>query len=66
MARAGMRWSLSDAAEHANIGRTSVARIEADVQTNPATIAALRRAFEKAGVEFVEDFGVHIRKPQKS
>ena len=67
MARAGLRWSLSEAAAQANIGAASVGRIEAEaVQSTPSTIAALRRAFEAAGVEFIEDYGVHIRKPQKS
>jgi len=66
MARAGMRWSLAEAAQHANIGRASVGRIEADVATNPATVAALRRAFEAAGVEFVGGFGVHIKNPPEA
>ena len=64
MARAGLRWSLTETASRANIGRTSIVRIEAGaVQTNPATISTLRRAFEAAGVEFIEDHGVIIRKP---
>ena len=65
MARAGLRWSLTKAAERANIGRTSIARIEADsVRANPATLTALRRAFETAGVEFIGDHTVKIGKPK--
>jgi DNA-binding XRE family transcriptional regulator len=66
MARAGRRWSLTDKATRANIGRTSIVRIEAGaVQTNPSTLTALRRAFEAAGVEFLDGDGVRIRKPKE-
>ena len=63
MARAGLRWSLTQAAEKANIGRASIVRIEADARTNPATMIVLRRTFEAAGVEFIGETGVDIKKP---
>ena len=66
MARAGLRWSLTEAAEKANIGRASIVRIEADARTNPATVSALRRAFEAAGVNFIDEIGLTIGEPKKA
>lgn len=61
MARAGLKWSLTLAAERANIGRASVSRIEADLHAHTSTVILLRRAYEAAGVEFLDNDGVRIR-----
>ena len=67
MARAGLRWNLRDLEQHAKVSRMTIVRFEGEVaKTTSANIAALRRAFEAAGVEFVENYGVHIRKPPEA
>jgi transcriptional regulator with XRE-family HTH domain len=55
MARAALEWSLEDAAKAAGVSRRTVLRFERyhrDVR--PELIAALRRAFEAAGVRFLD------------
>jgi transcriptional regulator with XRE-family HTH domain len=59
MARAALEWSLEDAAAAAGVSRRTVLRFERyhrDVR--PELIEALRRAYEAAGVRFV-DAGPH-------
>ena len=54
MARAALEWSLEDAAAAAGVSRRTVLRFERyhrDVR--PELIEALRRAFEAAGVRFL-------------
>ena len=55
MARAALEWSLEDAATAAGVSRRTVLRFERyhrDVK--PELIDALRRAYEAAGVRFLE------------
>jgi transcriptional regulator with XRE-family HTH domain len=55
MARAALQWSLEQAGVAAGVSRRTVLRFEnnhRDIQ--PELIAALRRAFEAAGVRFIE------------
>jgi transcriptional regulator with XRE-family HTH domain len=55
MARAALEWSLEDAAAAAGVSRRTVLRFERyhrDVK--PELIEALRRAYETAGVRFVD------------
>lgn len=55
MARAALEWSLEDAAAAAGVSRRTVLRFERyhrDVK--PELIAALRRAYEGAGLRFVD------------
>jgi transcriptional regulator with XRE-family HTH domain len=55
MARAALEWSLEDAAGAAGVSRRTVLRFERyhrDVK--PELIAAVRRAYEAAGVRFIE------------
>jgi transcriptional regulator with XRE-family HTH domain len=59
MARAALEWSLEDAAAAAGVSRRTVLRFERyhrDVK--PELIEALRRAYELAGVRFL-DTGPH-------
>ena len=55
MARAALEWSLEDAAAAAGVSRRTVLRFERyhrDVK--PELIEAVRRAYEAAGVRFLE------------
>lgn len=54
MARAALKWSLSDLAEAAGVGRATAARFELSEAVASASIAAMRSAYEAAGVTFVE------------
>ena len=56
MARAALEWSLEDAAAAAGVSRRTVLRFERHHRdVRPELIEALRRAFEAAGVRFVEE-----------
>ncbi len=55
MARAALQWSLDDAAKAAGVSYRTIFRLEneqRDIQ--PDKVAAIRRAFEAAGVRFLE------------
>jgi transcriptional regulator with XRE-family HTH domain len=67
MARAALGWNAAKLAEAANVGVATVARLEAGTATPiPATLAAIQRALEVAGVEFIPEngggVGVRLRK----
>ncbi len=53
MARAALDWSLSQAAEASRLGRATLARFELDQQVSDESIAKLRAAYEREGVEFI-------------
>jgi transcriptional regulator with XRE-family HTH domain len=56
MARAALGWSIREAAEHAGLGVATVARFEAGIaQPTKANLAAMRRAYEHAGIAFIDD-----------
>jgi transcriptional regulator with XRE-family HTH domain len=55
MARAALGWSLTDLASASAIGRASGARFELGQSVAPETIAAIRRAYEAAGVILISD-----------
>ena len=56
MARAALEWSLEDAAAAAGVSRRTVLRFERDHRdVTPELIVDLRRAYEAAGVRFVEE-----------
>jgi transcriptional regulator with XRE-family HTH domain len=55
MARAALQWSLEQAASAAGVSRRTILRFEnehRDIQ--PELIADMRRAFEAAGVRFID------------
>jgi transcriptional regulator with XRE-family HTH domain len=55
MARAALQWSLDEAAAAAGVSYRTIFRFEneqRDIQ--PDKIAAIRRAFERAGVRFID------------
>lgn len=56
MARAALNWSLEGAAEAAGVSRRTVLRFERDHRDiKPELIQAIRRAFEEAGVRFIDE-----------
>jgi transcriptional regulator with XRE-family HTH domain len=57
-ARSLLRWTQEDLADHAQVGIVSVRQFEAEaVEPRRATLAALRRALEVAGIVFIEQNG---------
>jgi hypothetical protein len=68
-ARALLRWSALELANEAKVGVATVRRaelVDGEVQMTLANEAALRRALELAGVEFIDENGggpgVRLRK----
>jgi transcriptional regulator with XRE-family HTH domain len=71
-ARALLRWSALDLAKASKVAVSTIRRvevIEGKIPVTSANEAALRKALEAAGVEFIEEngggAGVRIRKPSK-
>lgn len=54
-ARAMLKWSLTDLASAAGVGRASAARFELGQSVDPETVAKLRKAFEAKRVRFIDD-----------
>ena len=72
-ARALLRWSALDLAAASKVGVATIRRVEVvegEIPVTPANEEALRRAFEAAGIEFIEENGtgdgVRFRKPRRS
>ena len=70
-ARALLRWSALDLAKASKVGVATIRRVEVVEGEIPVTLpneAALRRALEGAGVEFIDENGggpgVRLRKPR--
>jgi transcriptional regulator with XRE-family HTH domain len=58
MARAALQWTLDELAERAQVSRVTINRHEMAIsKSNPSTLAALQRALEAAGVEFIPENG---------
>lgn len=71
-ARALLRWSASDLAVASKVGVATIRRvevIEGPIPVTAANNAALRRALEDAGVEFIDEngggVGVRLRNPAR-
>ena len=69
-ARALLRWTALDLATAAKVGVATIRRVEVmdgEISATAANQAALRRALEDAGVEFIDEngggAGVRLRKP---
>jgi hypothetical protein len=69
-ARALLRWSAVDLAKASRVGVATIRRVEVidgDIPVTSANEAALRKALESAGVEFIDENGggpgVRLRKP---
>jgi transcriptional regulator with XRE-family HTH domain len=62
MARAGLGWDTRELAQRAEVGISTVNRFERGaVQPTRASLAAMRRALESAGVEFRADGSLKLR-----
>lgn len=65
-ARGFLSWSARQLAEAANLGLSTVQRVEAGGGITGANMDAIRRALEDAGVEFIPEngggAGVRMRK----
>jgi DNA-binding XRE family transcriptional regulator len=62
-ARALLEWNQQDLARQASVGIVTVHQFESGVsQPRRATLDVIRRAFESAGVEFIDENGVRLRK----
>jgi transcriptional regulator with XRE-family HTH domain len=65
MGRAAARWTVRDLAHNAGVSAATVNRFEMGrAEPNRATLAAIQRALEAAGVEFLPDNGVRLRRGQ--
>ena len=71
-ARALLRWSAVDLATASKVGVATIRRVEVvhgEIPVTRSNEAALRRALEAAGIEFIEENGggegVRFRKPQR-
>ena len=72
-ARALLRWSALDLANASKVGVATIRRVEVmdgEIPVTSANEAALRRALEAAGVEFIHEngggAGVRLRKPSQA
>jgi ribosome-binding protein aMBF1 (putative translation factor) len=57
MARAGLGWGVRELAAKAKISAETVVRFESSERLREQTLAKLRMAIERAGVEFIEENG---------
>jgi hypothetical protein len=69
-ARALLRWSAEDLARQSLLSVATIRRAELSEDETSMTAAndvSVRRAFESAGVEFIDGNGggVHLRKPRR-
>ena len=66
MARAALKLGVREIATAAQVSPNTVTRLEAGLQVNNSTVAAIRAALERAGVEFIAEngggAGVRLRK----
>jgi transcriptional regulator with XRE-family HTH domain len=58
MARAALLWSLDDVAAASGVSRRTVLRLEQGKKLQARNSAAIRRAFEGAGITFADAGGV--------
>lgn len=69
MARAALNWSTRDLAEAACVSSNTVSRFESGKPAIPATLRAMRQAFEAAGLVFIdadETAGAGVREKRAS
>jgi transcriptional regulator with XRE-family HTH domain len=69
-ARAMLRWDQAQIAAKADVSVETIKRLEKMdgplLDTRGATVAAIRKAFERAGVAFTDDNGLSLKgKPAK-
>ncbi|WP_374407431.1 helix-turn-helix domain-containing protein [Pelagerythrobacter sp.] len=54
MARAALKWSLTDLATAAKVGRATVARFELGETVGAASVEAMAKALSDAGAKFAQ------------
>lgn len=54
MARAALKWSIDDLADTANVARMTVIRFERGDVVNEGSVDAMRNAFERNRIQFIE------------
>ncbi len=57
MARVALGWGVSELAEKAGKSPTTIAKLERGEELRADTVAYIRAALEKAGVEFIAENG---------
>jgi hypothetical protein len=57
MARAATELRIEDVAQLARVAAGTIVRFERGEELKPRTVDAIRRAFEEAGIEFINDGG---------
>ena len=72
-ARAMLRWTALDLAAASKVGVATIRRVEVvdgEIPVTAANEAAIRRAFEAAGIDFLEENGegegIRFQKPRRS
>jgi DNA-binding XRE family transcriptional regulator len=66
MARAALEWSVEDLAANTGVSHVTIGRIERDdPKVRPAMHLSVRKAFEDAGIEFVDDNGIFDRRKER-
>ncbi len=67
MARAALNWNVIETSERSGVSPDTITRYENGADTYGGTLSKLRRAFEKAGLAFIdgngEGPGVRFKKP---
>jgi transcriptional regulator with XRE-family HTH domain len=65
LARAALRKTYAEAAELCDVSITTIQRVEAgDPTVQPRTLRRMRRAFEDAGIEFIDGDSIRLRAPK--
>ena len=65
-ARALLGWSQDDLVAQSTITKKTIADFEREAtRPYPRTLAAIQRALEAAGVEFLPDNGVRLKRPRR-
>jgi transcriptional regulator with XRE-family HTH domain len=57
MARVALGWGVRELADKAGKSPTTIAKLERGEELKPETVVEIRRALEKAGVEFIAENG---------
>ena len=72
-ARAMLRWTALDLAAASKVGVATIRRVEVvdgEIPVTAANEAAIRRALESAGIDFIQENetgeGVRFRKPRRA
>jgi len=69
MARAALKWGIRDVAKKTGLSTKTIHQVEKGADAYASTLATIRAAFEKAGIDFIAENGggpgVRLRKRGK-